>query len=68
MDPHTATEVAYKNGFDTGLKAGIDRMIERLTAKSGITVSGVPHYVATDHDLTVIKQLILEELSHDPNP
>lgn len=67
MDPHTATEQAYKNGYDSGLKAGIDRMIERLAAKSGITVSGVPHYVATDHDLLVIKQLILEELSHDLN-
>lgn len=68
MDSDATLEQAYKNGYNFGLKDGINRMIERLTAKSGIKVSGVPHYVATDHDLAIIKQLVLEELSHDLDP
>ena len=30
MDEHTATEIAYKNGYETGVKAGIQEFAKKL--------------------------------------
>jgi hypothetical protein len=68
MDPNTATEVAFKNGFDAGLNKALTELTARLTAKPGLGVKGVPHYITTDHELKVLTDLIRKEFSYDPNP
>ena len=61
MNIHTATEVAYTNGFRAGKKAAVERVIDMVKAENDIDIKGVTHYVVTDHQLEVIKNLILEE-------
>jgi hypothetical protein len=60
-----ATELAYKNGFAAGKEAVVDEIIDRIKANQGLNVQGIPHYIVTDHQLAVIKKLVLEKKDED---
>ena len=54
-------QVAYEEGYEAGKQAALDRIIEMITAKQAININGVAHYVMTDQQLEVSKNIILEK-------
>ena len=61
MDIWAASEYAYKNGYAAGKEDAINQFIEKVKAESAVSIAGVTHYVMTEHQLEVIKKIILEE-------
>ena len=55
-----AVEVAYTEGYRTGKKAAVEEFIERLKAESALNIAGYWNYVIAEHQLEVIKRLVLE--------
>lgn len=55
-----ALEAKYDEGYKAGKQAAVEEFIERLKAESALNIAGYWNYVIAEHQLEVIKRLVLE--------
>ena len=53
-------EAKYDEGYKAGKQAAVEEFIERLKAESALNIAGYWNYVIAEHQLEVIKRLVLE--------
>ena len=51
---------AYNGAYEAGKKAAVEDFMERLKAESALNIAGYWNYVIAEHQLEVIKKLVLE--------
>ena len=58
--PADVKKAIYDSGYEAGKQAAVDQIIERIKAESALNIAGMIHYIVVDHQLEVIKKLVLE--------
>ena len=58
--PGDIKKAIYDSGYEAGKKAAVEELIERLKAESALNIAGYWNYVIAEHQLEVIKKLVLE--------
>ena len=58
--PGDIKKAIYDSGYEAGKKAAVEDFMERIKAESALNIAGMIHYIVVDHQLEVIKRLVLE--------